>query len=404
MLSVMPLNVPTSQRAPRPFEHGGLLIVDFDLSESQRKRHEALVSEVDAAFGDLPPATAPFTRQRWQDAARLGLTGLCLPTEYGGGGLGAFDTALSLEAFGRACPDTGFVFSVAAHLLACAVPVRDFAAPEVRGTLLTGLANGDLIAANAMTEDEAGSDIGKLAVTATRTADGYVLNGEKSFASNAPVADVFVTYAVTNPDAGFLGLSAFVVPASASGVTPGPVFDKMGLVGCPGGRVAFRDSPVAGSYLLGREGQGSAIFQHSMGWERGCLFGLYVGLMERQLGQCVERVGGRQQFGHRLSEYQAVSHRIAGMKQRLEAARLLLYRACWLIDEQRDHTGAVALSKIAVSEAAIANSLDAVQIFGGAGYLRSEGIEQQLRDTVPAALFSGTNEIQRELVARDLGL
>ncbi|WP_327187257.1 acyl-CoA dehydrogenase family protein [Streptomyces sp. NBC_01334] len=377
--------------------------MDFDLTEKQRQRYDDVLSEVRERLGE-PPTGEPFTPARWQDAARIGLTGLCLPTEFGGGGLGALDTALCLEAFGRGCPDTGLVFAVSAHLLACAVPIRDFADVSVRGDLLSGLASGELVAANAMTEDDAGSDLSRLAVTAERKDDGYRLNGEKSFASNAPAADVLVTYGTSDPAAGFLGVTAFVVRADLPGVQVGEPFRKMGLSGCPAGRVAFRDCNVPTSHRLGAEGQGSIIFQHSMGWERAILFAGYLGLMERQLEQCVLHARERRQFGRGIGEFQAVSHRIVAMKQRLEAARLLLYRACWLMDQGRDHSTAVALSKTAVSEGAVANSLDAVQIFGGSGYLSPAGIEQQLRDAVPSTIFSGTTDIQREIVAREIGL
>ncbi|OLZ60596.1 acyl-CoA dehydrogenase [Streptomyces sp. IMTB 2501] len=378
--------------------------MDFGLSAVQRNRCDRIFEEASARWGgSLASGDPDVTRQDFKLAGKIGLTGLALPTEVGGGGLTALDTALCLEAFGRACPDTGLAFAVAAHLLACAVPVRDFASDQVRDQLLAGLVTGEVIASNAMTEDDAGSDIGNIRVTATPVGDGYVLNGEKSWASNAVIADLIVTYAVTDPKAGFLGLSAFAVPADLPGITLGEPLPKMGLAGCPAGRVHFDNCHVPAEFLLGEEGQGAAIFQHSMAWERACLFGIYLGLMERQLADCVERAGQRRQFGRRIAEFQAVSHRIAVMKQRLEAARLLLYRACWLLDQEEEHVSAVALSKVAVSEAAVANSLDAIQIFGGAGYLAG-GAEEQLRDSVPTTLFSGTTEIQRELVARELGL
>lgn len=354
------------------------------------------------------PVAEHLTRQEWQAAADLGLAGLCLPADDGGQGLGALDTALCLEAFGRSCEDTGLVFALCAHLLACAVPVRDFADERVRGRLVSGLASGGLIAANAMTEDEAGSDVGHLATTARPVDGGYVLHGEKSFVSNAPVADLIVTYAVTGPAAGFLGISAFAVPRELDGVRVGPAFSKMGLSSCPAARVEFEHCFVPEEYRLGPEGSGAAVFQHSMAWERSCLFAAYLGLMDRQLGQCVEHARRRRQFGHPIGGFQAVSHRIATMKQRLEGARLLLYRACWLLDQPPDRwpddTSAAALAKVAVSEAAVANGLDAVRIFGGAGYLSPTGIEQQLRDSVPAVIFSGTTDIQRELIAREAGL
>jgi clorobiocin biosynthesis protein CloN3 len=382
--------------------------MDFELGPEQRKRCEEILAAVGERLAGRP-RTAPdahYSRADWRTAAALGLTGLCLPAEHGGGGLGALDTALCLQAFGRACTDTGLVFGVAAHLLACAIPVRDFAHPEVRAGLVTGMVSGDLIAANAITEDDAGSDVGTLAMTAERDGDHYVLNGEKSFASNAPVADLFVTYATTDPKAGYLGTTGFVVPRELPGIEVSPPLRKMGLYGCPAGRVRFRDCRVLARYRLGDEGQGGRVFQHSMGWERACLFAIYVGVMEHQLERCVDHARRRRQFGRKIGDFQAISHRIATMTQRLESARLLLYRACWLMDQNGAERQAMAqsLSKVAVSEAAVANSLDAIQIFGGAGYLSPSGIEQQLRDSVPSTIFSGTTEIHREIIAREMGL
>jgi clorobiocin biosynthesis protein CloN3 len=342
-------------------------------------------------------------RLAWKDAAGIGLAGLCLPEQYGGAGLGALDTALALEAFGRSCSDMGLVFGVAAHLLSCAVPVQEFGTDKAK-ELLSGMAAGDLVAGNAMTEDEAGSDISRISTTATRVGDGYRLDGEKSFVSNAPIADVFVTYAVTDPSAGFLGVSAFAVPRELDGVVVGPPLAKVGLQGCLAARVRFDGCVVPGACLLGAEGSGAAIFQHSMAWERGVLFAGYLGLMERQLAECVARVTQRRQFGRRIADFQAVSHRIARMRQRLEGARLLLYRACWLLDQGRTDVRAIAMSKTAVSEAAVANSLDAMQLFGSAGYLMGAGVEEQLRDCLPTTIFSGTTEIQLELIARESGL
>lgn len=377
--------------------------VQFDLTPEQRCRYEETYAEVRARLDGPPREDLPSRRERWRVAGEIGLTGLCVPREYGGGGLGALDTAIALEAFGRGCGDMGLVFGVSAHLLACAVPIRDHAGPDVQAEWLPALASGERIAANAMTEDRAGSDVGRLEVTARPKGDDYVLDGEKSFASNAPLSDVVVTYAVTDPKAGHLGISAFAVPTALPGVVVGEPFEKMGLWGCPAGRVRFEGCLVPARYRLGSAGQGSAIFQQSMAWERACLFAGYVGLMDRQLAECVDHATKREQFGQPLSSFQAVSHRIADMVHRLESARLLLYRACWLMDAGRDAGQAVALAKLAVSEAAVANSLDAVRLFGGRGYLRSSSVEADLRDAVPSTIFSGTSEIQRELIARGAG-
>ncbi|MFI0939895.1 acyl-CoA dehydrogenase family protein [Streptomyces sp. NPDC021020] len=378
--------------------------MDFELSPTQIERRAAVTAAVAKRLAAHETTTDPeLVRLAWKNIAGSGLTGLCLPEEYGGSGLGALDTALALEAFGAACPDTGLVFGIAAHLLSCAVPVGEFGAAGARD-MLAGMAAGDVIAGNAMTEDEAGSDVGRIRTTATRTEGGYVLDGEKSFVSNAPVADVFVTYAVTDPAAGFLGISAFAVPRDLDGITVGEPLPKMGLDGCLAARVRFEGCVVPDRYLLGAEGSGGAIFQHSMAWERGCLFAAYLGLMERQLAECVRHTTERRQFGRKIAGFQAVSHRVARMRLRLESARLLLYRACWLLDAGRTDVTAIAMAKTAVSEAAVANSLDAVQLFGSAGYVAGAGIDQQLRDCLPTTIFSGTTEIQLELIARETGL
>jgi L-prolyl-[peptidyl-carrier protein] dehydrogenase len=380
--------------------------MDFDLSDAQRKRYEEVLAGV---RGPGPAAGTggsrlPFSRTEWADAARLGVVGLCLPVEYGGGGLGALDTALGLEAFTEGGADTGLAFAVGAHLLACAVPVRDFGGGSVRAELLEGMAGGELVAANAMTEEGAGSDIGTLGTTVVRDGGEYVLDGVKSFVSNAPAADVFVIYGTSDPDAGFLGQTALAVPRHLPGITVGEPFAKLGLHACPAARVEFARCRVPVRYRLGDEGQGSAIFQHSMGWERSCLFAIYLGQMRRQLRSCVAHAKRRRQFGRPIGAFQAVSHRIATMTQRLESARLVLYRACWLLDQGRADAAATAVSKLAVSEATVANSLDAMQIFGGPGYLASAGIEAQLRDSVPSVIFSGTSDIQREIIANRAGL
>jgi len=376
--------------------------MDFDLSPQQHQR----VDDVRVGAGKLPPTEPDGVagKDSWLAAAELGMTGLCLPTEHGGGGLGALDTALCLEAFCAGGADTGLAFGIAAHLLACGTVLADHAADPVRTELLRGLASGTVIAANAMTEDGAGSDLSRLATTAAADGDSYVLNGKKSFVSNAPLADVFITYAATAPSAGYLGLSAFAVPRSLPGLRIGSPLAKMGLTGCAAAQVEFTDCGVPGRYLLGSENQGSGVFQRSMTWERACLPAIYLGAMEVQLDQCVDHARSRKQFGRSIGSFQAISHRLATMKLRLETSRLLLYRACWSLDQGRSAVEEAALAKTAVAEAAVANALDAVQVFGARGYLAADGIGQQLQNALPLNIFSGTTEIQREVVARSMGL
>jgi alkylation response protein AidB-like acyl-CoA dehydrogenase len=255
-----------------------------------------------------------------------------------------------------------------------------------------------------MTEPESGSDVSRLKVTARQVDGGWRLDGTKSFVSNGPVCDALVTYATTDPDMGHLGQTAFVVDAQAPGVRRSEPFDKMGLWSCRAGTVDFENCFVPDDHVLGQPGAGAAIFQASMGWERACLFAGYVGLLDRLVDRCTAFARERRQSGRPIGSFQAVSHRIVDMKLRLESARLLLYRACAEMDSGSRAVLPVALAKLAVSEAAVASAVDAVRVFGGRGYLADHGIEAALRDSVPAVLFSGTSEMQKEIAAKELGL
>jgi len=333
-----------------------------------------------------------------------GLAGLSVPEAYGGLGLDALTTAHTIEAFGRGCLDMGLVFSVAAHLFACAMPIAIAGSDSLKAAVLPRLASGAWVGANAITEAEAGSDAFALKTTAVRDGDVYVLDGAKSYVTNAPMADVMLVYASTNPDHGYLGVSAFVVENGTPGLIVGEPFEKIGLVTSPVATVYLEGCRVPARNLLGAQGNGARIFASSMQWERGCLFAAYLGMMDRQLDDTIAFAKERRQGKRRISQYQAISHRIVDMRLRLDTAKLLLYRACWASDQGGDAELEVCLSKIAASEAAIQSSLDAIQIHGGNGIVREVGIERALRDAVPSTLFSGTSEVLRNLAAAKLGL
>ncbi|MEZ0095347.1 acyl-CoA dehydrogenase family protein [Streptacidiphilus sp. EB129] len=379
--------------------------VEFGWSNDQENRYHEALDATRAAFpADAVRESTYYTRKDWLQLGEIGMLGACLPTEFGGRGLGALDTARVVEAVGRGCPDTGLVFGAAAHTFACAMPIAAFASPAVKEQLLPELASGRLIAGNAMTEPEAGSDSSKLGLRTKPVSGGYLLNGTKSFVSNGPAADVYVAYGTTDPRAGFLGVTGIVVDRDTPGLSVSEPMAKMGLNSCPAGSITFTDCFVPDDRVLGGPGQGAAIFQHSMGWERACLFALYVGLLDRLVEQCVEFARERRQFGRRIAEFQSVANRIVDMKLRLESGRLLLYRACWEMDQGYPAVLAIALSKLAVSEGVLASATDAVRTFGGRGYLSADGIETVLRDAVPSTLFSGTSDIQRQLIAKEIGL
>jgi alkylation response protein AidB-like acyl-CoA dehydrogenase len=298
----------------------------------------------------------------------------------------------------------GLVFSVCAHLFACVTAIQDFGDEALKQAWLPRLASGEWLGANAITEVDAGSDVFALTCRALRDGGDYVIDGSKSFVTNAPAADVFLVYAVTNPAHGYLGVSAFVVPRKSPGVEVGPPFDKIGLRRAPAGQVRLEKCRVPASNLVGEEGQGALVFRTSMIWERACLFAGYVGMMEEQLEKTIAFAKERRQFGKPIGKHQAVAHRIADMKLRLESARLLVYRACWSRDRGASPALESSLAKLAVSEAAVQSGMDALRVHGGRGTMAETGIADGLFDALPSLTFSGTSDIQRDLIARELGL
>jgi alkylation response protein AidB-like acyl-CoA dehydrogenase len=345
-----------------------------------------------------------FACAEWKACGQHGLLGLPAPAEFGGRGQGRLVTARVLESLGELSSDRGLLFAAAAHMCACLVPIVEYGDDNQKRAWLPYLSGGDWVGANAITEAEAGSDVYSLRTTATRDGHAYVITGEKSFVSNGPLASVFLVYATTDRSLGHLGVTAFVVPRSTPGLAVGERVQTIGLRTTPIAPVTFDQCRVTADCRLGREGDGKAVFETSMAWERLCLFGIWLGVMQAQLDQAVGYASRRRQFGKPIGKNQAISHRIADMKLRLEAARCLLYRACWLADRGRATMLDISMAKLAISEAAIQSSLDTIHIHGAAGIVADAGVEQALRDTIPGTIYSGTSEMHREIVARSLGL
>src|SRR6266852_5346226 len=311
--------------------------MDFSWTQEQDELYNRILSlvrnKLDA--GDTDPHQ-PWTRAQWLLCGDLKLLGLSVPTRYGGCGYDALTTARAIEAFGRGCEDMGLVFSVFAVFFDYVMTIVEYGDELMRNRMLYDLCSGKRIGANAITEENAGSDIFALKARAVLDGDSYILEGQKSYVSNGPVADLFVVYAITNPAHGYLGITAFAVEKDTPGLSIGEPFRKMGLTSTPACRITFNACRVPVANRIGKEGQGSQIFKQSMQWERSCLFAGYLGQMERQLERTITYAKERRQFGKSLGKHQAIAHRLADMKVRLEAARLLLYRACWRFDQGQD--------------------------------------------------------------------
>jgi alkylation response protein AidB-like acyl-CoA dehydrogenase len=382
--------------------------VDFALNEEQRiLRDEIHRFAQDRLNKDVRQRDRGevFQHELWRACAQMGLTGLPVPEAYGGSGLDSLSTAIAIDALGYGCEDSGLVFSICAHLLACVVPIWKFGNEEQKNRYLPGLCDGTLIAANAMSEPESGSDAFAMQTRAEPHGDGFLINGSKTFVSNGPVADVAVVFAVTDRAKGYFGgITSFLVDRTLPGYQVAQKFEKMGLRTSPIGELVFKDVFVSKDAVLGGVGGGSGLFAHSMDWERACLFAGHVGTMERLLEKVVAYARTRRQSGRAISKHQAVAHKIADMKMQVEAARLLTYKAAWGLERSESVSIDAAVSKLFVSESLVRTTLDVVQVFGGYGFLSEFDVERAVRDAVGSKLYSGTSEIQRNIIAGWLGL
>lgn len=344
-----------------------------------------------------------FRRDLWQKCADFGVLGLPFPEEFGGSELSLPETVRAMEALGRGCSDHGLLFSIHAHMWAVMMPLLSFGTEEQKSRWLPQLVDGSLIGAHGMSEPDSGTDAYSLTTRAARAGDEYVLNGTKTFVTNAPVADLFVVFATVDAGRGMWGITGFVVERDTPGLQVSPPFHKLGLNGSPMGEVIFDDCHVPAANRLGAEGQGATVFNHSMMWERGCILASQVGRMQQQLDECVRYAKERSQFGRPIGNFQLIAAKLADMKVRLETSRLLLYRAAAQEGGRTAELDA-AMAKLYISESAVQSGLDALQIHGGYGYMEEFEAATQLRDALGGTLYSGTSEIQRMVIARHLGL
>jgi alkylation response protein AidB-like acyl-CoA dehydrogenase len=384
--------------------------VDFALTEEQvlfrrqiidfaRKRlNEGVIARDEASA---------FDRDGFLACAELGLLGLPVPEQYGGLGLDVVSCMVAMEALGYGADDQGLAFAINTQLWTCELPILKFGTEAQKQRYLPKLVTGELIGGHATSEPGSGSDAFAMQTKAVEDGEHWVLNGSKTFITNAPIADVLIIFAstATGEKRGFGGgLSAFLVDMDTPGVSVGKPLHKLGLRTSPTAEVTLEDVRVPATAMLGKKGGGAAIFNAEMEWERSCLFACHLGAMERQLERCVTYAQERVQFGQPIGNYQAVSHRVANMKLRIELARPMLYKVGWLKDRGERAVLEAAIAKLYVSEAYVQSSLDAVAIHGGYGYMAEYEMERMLRDSVGSVLYSGTSDIQRNLIARWLGL
>jgi alkylation response protein AidB-like acyl-CoA dehydrogenase len=380
---------------------------DLDLSSEQQEWQTAAIEfarsalQRDMVKGDREEL---FNREGWNQCAKFGLLGMPVPAEFGGLGLGLSDLLAVMEGLGYASRDQGLLFSINAHLWTNTIPLIVYGNQEQKNKYLPGLCDGRLIGANAASEPDAGSDIFAMRTRAKRDGDHYVLNGTKMFVTNATVADLFFAYATIDPALGAMGVTGFIVERNTPGLSIDKKLEKMGLRTSPMAEVVFEDCQIPIANRLGREGRGVAVFECSMEWERGCILANCLGVMRRQLEEAIAHAQSRRQFGKPIGKYQSIANRIVDMKVRLDTCRPLVYRIGQLKARGQSAIMQAAIAKLYVSECFVKSSQDAIQIFGGYGYMTEQQVERDLRDAVGSTLYSGTTEIQRNIIAKSLGL
>jgi alkylation response protein AidB-like acyl-CoA dehydrogenase len=372
---------------------------------------EGAVWEETAAFcrdslNPLLAGRAPeeFPRSAWKAAGEFALLGMPVGREYGGRGASAMEAAERLEALGYACEDNGFLAALCAHLLSCVIPVWLRGNDDQRERFLKPMCSGEMVAAHAATEPTAGSDIFALRTTARREGDDYVLDGQKAFSLSVPDAGVYIVFANLDPEFRPAGITGFLVERDRPGLSVTMVRRKIGLKTAGMGDLELAACRVPAANRLGAEGSGSLIFQLSMRWERTLIVAPQVGMMRRVLEKCVRRACERTQFGQPIGRFQSVANRIADMKVRLELSRLALMRAAELLAAGRRDAVEPSIAKLFISESALQTSIDALRIHGASGYMEDAEFGHDVDDALGMTILSGTSDIQRQIIARSLGL
>lgn len=340
----------------------------------------------------------------WHKCAEFGIQGMPMPVEFGGLALDTTSCLLAMQALGKNCRDSGLLFSLNSHMWTCEIPILDFGSEEQKQRYLPRMIEGKLVGGHAMTEPGAGSDAYSLRTTAKKTDVGYVLNGAKVFISNAPIADLLLVFATTDRALGWAGVTGFLIEKGTPGMHISKPLEKIGLKTSPTGEITFEDCEVPEHAMLGRVGQGSAIFNAEMEWERSCLFACHLGAMQRQLDDCVEYAKDRQQFGQSIGAFQGVSHKLADMRVRIELGELILHKVAWLKSRGKRAPLESAIAKLVISESYMESSIDALHLRGGYGFMSEYEADRDLLDAAGGKIYSGTSEIQRNIIARFLGL
>lgn len=345
-----------------------------------------------------------FDRSLWNHFSKHGLHGLVADEAYGGKGFSALKTCVAYEALAYGCENNGMIFSSIAHLIACVSPLSFHGNDEQKDKYLKKMASGQWISANAITEYNSGSDVYNMASIATKKGNSYIINGEKRYITNAPIADLLVVYALTDKTKGFFGgVSCFIVKTDAKELKVSKVKDKMGLRTAQMGDIKFSNFEIDEDCMIGKPGAGGQIFNNSMIWERVVVSAFLVGQLDRILDKAVLFTKRRKLNNKNLFEFQNIQHKIADIKTILNAGKNLVYDAAYSIDTKpKNALTRASIAKLFVSEHVVNAIKQLQEIYGAYGYLTEAGIEREYRDSFASLLYSGTSAIQRNIISADV--
>lgn len=375
--------------------------MQFELTQEQ-KQIQSLAQQF--ANNEIKPIAAQadqnaqFPMSIYDNAFSLGLLNSSLPQEYGGAGLGCMELVLITEALCYGCLGIGAALCI--NSLA-AEPILIAGTHEQKAKYLSRLTSGAM-ASFALTEPSAGSDVASIKTKAEKVQGGYRLTGSKIWISNANMAEFFVVFAKTDPRGGYKGLSAFIVPADTEGLSVGAPISKMGQKAAPACEVFLDNVFVPDEQLLGEEGSGFNIAMKVFDRSRPMVAAFGVGLIQRCFDESLAYARERESMGRPLIAHQAIAHKLADMRLRLETARLLTYQAAWRLDNGLNNTIEASMAKVNAADSAMWAATETIQIFGGMGYSTEYPAEKLFRDAKVLQIYEGTSEIQRNIIAREL--
>ncbi|SDZ44819.1 Acyl-CoA dehydrogenase [Evansella caseinilytica] len=375
----------------------------FQLSEEQEMIRK-MVREF--AEKEVGPTAAErdeeerFDRAIFDQMAELGLTGIPWPEAYGGIGGDYLSYVIAVEELSRVCASTGVTLS--AHISLAGWPIYTFGTEAQKQKYLRPLAEGKKIGAYGLTESGSGSDAANMKTTAVKDGDDYILNGAKIFITNAGEAEIYVVFALTDPEKKHRGCSAFIVEKGTPGFSMGKKERKLGIRSSPTLEIIFDQCRVPQENLLGKEGDGFKIAMMTLDGGRNGIAAQAVGIAQGALDAAVNYAKERKQFGKPIGAQQAIAFKIADMATKVEAARLLTYQAAWRESEGLPYGKESAMSKLFAGDAAMAVTVEAVQVFGGYGYIKEYPVERYMRDAKITQIYEGTNEIQRLVISKML--